>query len=159
MALSGNHSTQLNFTSKTNQLYLRWSTDHATNKRGFKIRYTGLYLMSIFITHSFYILKNKRCTFRTEHVSVLHYNAEILLHNRTLWYWVARECEIPTTDNIFCFSAFSVRVDYFLSFWPLRLLVWIQFGSQRGRNSAFSKLALIRAGPDVLYLQGAVTRA
>lgn len=41
VALSGNHSTQLNFTSKTSQLYLRWSTDHATNKRGFKIRYTG----------------------------------------------------------------------------------------------------------------------
>uniref|UniRef100_A0A8C5A417 CUB and Sushi multiple domains 1 n=1 Tax=Gadus morhua TaxID=8049 RepID=A0A8C5A417_GADMO len=44
VALSGNHSSQLNFTSKTNQLYLRWSTDHATNKRGFKIRYTGIYL-------------------------------------------------------------------------------------------------------------------
>ncbi|XP_046885306.1 CUB and sushi domain-containing protein 1-like [Hypomesus transpacificus] len=43
VALSGNHSTQLNFTSKTNQLYLRWSTDHATSKRGFKIRYTALY--------------------------------------------------------------------------------------------------------------------
>lgn len=43
VALSGNHSTQLNFTSKTNQLYLRWSTDHATSKKGFKIRYTGLW--------------------------------------------------------------------------------------------------------------------
>ncbi|XP_026879255.2 CUB and sushi domain-containing protein 1 [Electrophorus electricus] len=43
VALSGNHSTQLNFTSKTNQLYLRWSTDHATNKKGFKIRYTAAY--------------------------------------------------------------------------------------------------------------------
>ncbi|XP_036402136.1 CUB and sushi domain-containing protein 1-like [Megalops cyprinoides] len=43
VALSGNHSTQLNFTSKTNQLYLRWSTDHATSKRGFKIRYTAAY--------------------------------------------------------------------------------------------------------------------
>uniref|UniRef100_A0AAV2LT87 CUB and Sushi multiple domains 1 n=1 Tax=Knipowitschia caucasica TaxID=637954 RepID=A0AAV2LT87_KNICA len=43
VALSGNHSTQLNFTSKTNQLYLRWSTDHATNKRGFKIRYSAAY--------------------------------------------------------------------------------------------------------------------
>lgn len=41
VALSGNHSSQLNFTSTTNQLYLRWSTDHATNKRGFKIRYSG----------------------------------------------------------------------------------------------------------------------
>uniref|UniRef100_A0AAX7VKY4 CUB and Sushi multiple domains 1 n=1 Tax=Astatotilapia calliptera TaxID=8154 RepID=A0AAX7VKY4_ASTCA len=43
VALSGNHSSQLNFTSKTNQLYLRWSTDHATNKRGFKIRYSAAY--------------------------------------------------------------------------------------------------------------------
>lgn len=47
VALSGNHSSQLNFTSKTNQLYLRWSTDHATNKRGFKIRYSGTYNISI----------------------------------------------------------------------------------------------------------------
>ncbi|XP_072565430.1 CUB and sushi domain-containing protein 1a isoform X1 [Paramormyrops kingsleyae] len=43
VALSGNHSSQLNFTSKTHQLYLRWSTDHATSKRGFKIRYTAAY--------------------------------------------------------------------------------------------------------------------
>ncbi|KAM6977905.1 CUB and sushi domain-containing protein 1-like [Aplochiton taeniatus] len=43
VALSGNHSTQLNFTSKTHQLFLRWSTDHATSKRGFKIRYTAVY--------------------------------------------------------------------------------------------------------------------
>uniref|UniRef100_A0A3Q2ECB7 CUB and Sushi multiple domains 1 n=1 Tax=Cyprinodon variegatus TaxID=28743 RepID=A0A3Q2ECB7_CYPVA len=43
VALSGNHSSQLNFTSKTNQLYLRWSTDHATNKKGFKIRYSATY--------------------------------------------------------------------------------------------------------------------
>ncbi len=48
VALSGNHSSQLNFTSKTNQLYLRWSTDHATNKRGFKIRYSGTLLTSAF---------------------------------------------------------------------------------------------------------------
>ncbi|MBN3309505.1 CSMD1 protein, partial [Amia calva] len=43
VALSGNHTTQLNFTSKTSQLYLRWSTDHATSKKGFKIRYTAPY--------------------------------------------------------------------------------------------------------------------
>lgn len=41
VALSGNHTGQLNFTSKMNQLYLRWSTDHATSKKGFKIRYSG----------------------------------------------------------------------------------------------------------------------
>lgn len=51
VALSGNHSSQLNFTSKTNQLYLRWSTDHATNKRGFKIRYSGtLSLLASYIS-------------------------------------------------------------------------------------------------------------
>ncbi|MGH0179750.1 UNVERIFIED_CONTAM: hypothetical protein FKN15_016395 [Acipenser sinensis] len=42
VALSGNHTGQLNFTSKTNVLYLRWSTDHATNKKGFKIRYSAV---------------------------------------------------------------------------------------------------------------------
>lgn len=39
--LSGNHSEQSNFTSRGHQLFLRWSTDHATSKRGFRIRYTG----------------------------------------------------------------------------------------------------------------------
>jgi len=43
VSLSGNHTGQLNFTSKMNQLYLRWSTDHATSKKGFKIRYSGNY--------------------------------------------------------------------------------------------------------------------
>ncbi|XP_039595033.1 CUB and sushi domain-containing protein 1-like [Polypterus senegalus] len=43
VALSGNHTAQLNFTSKTNQLFLRWSTDHATSKKGFKIRYSAAY--------------------------------------------------------------------------------------------------------------------
>lgn len=54
VALSGNHSSQLNFTSKTNQLYLRWSTDHATNKRGFKIRYSGKYIFPFLLL--FYLL-------------------------------------------------------------------------------------------------------
>ncbi|KAI1241194.1 hypothetical protein IHE44_0009660 [Lamprotornis superbus] len=42
VALSGNHTGQLNFTSRMNQLYLRWSTDHATSKKGFKIRYSAV---------------------------------------------------------------------------------------------------------------------
>lgn len=41
VVLSGNHTEQSNFTSRSNQLYLRWSTDHATSKKGFKIRYAG----------------------------------------------------------------------------------------------------------------------
>ncbi|XP_075853394.1 CUB and sushi domain-containing protein 1 isoform X2 [Microcebus murinus] len=41
--LSGNHTEQSNFTSKSNELYLRWSTDHATSKKGFKIRYAAPY--------------------------------------------------------------------------------------------------------------------
>ncbi|XP_078301352.1 CUB and sushi domain-containing protein 1 isoform X1 [Panthera onca] len=43
VVLSGNHTEQSNFTSRSNQLYLRWSTDHATSKKGFKIRYTAPY--------------------------------------------------------------------------------------------------------------------
>ncbi|XP_062981165.1 CUB and sushi domain-containing protein 1 [Elgaria multicarinata webbii] len=43
VALSGNHTGQLNYTSKSSQLYLRWSTDHATSKKGFKIRYSAPY--------------------------------------------------------------------------------------------------------------------
>uniref|UniRef100_A0A2K5JNE5 CUB and Sushi multiple domains 1 n=1 Tax=Colobus angolensis palliatus TaxID=336983 RepID=A0A2K5JNE5_COLAP len=43
VVLSGNHTEQSNFTSRSNQLYLRWSTDHATSKKGFKIRYAAPY--------------------------------------------------------------------------------------------------------------------
>ncbi|KAM5312551.1 CUB and sushi domain-containing protein 1 [Glossophaga mutica] len=43
VVLSGNHSELLNFTSRGNQLFLRWSTDHATSKKGFKIRYAAPY--------------------------------------------------------------------------------------------------------------------
>ncbi|KAM4836887.1 CUB and sushi domain-containing protein 1 [Thomomys bottae] len=43
VVLSGNHTEQSNFTSKSHQLYLRWSTDHATSKKGFKIRYAAPY--------------------------------------------------------------------------------------------------------------------
>ncbi|XP_023598845.1 CUB and sushi domain-containing protein 1-like [Trichechus manatus latirostris] len=42
VVLSGNHTEQSNFTSKSHQLYLRWSTDHATSKKGFKIRYAAV---------------------------------------------------------------------------------------------------------------------
>ncbi|XP_075058584.1 CUB and sushi domain-containing protein 1 [Mixophyes fleayi] len=43
VALSGNLTGQQNFTSKGNNVYLRWSTDHATSKKGFKIRYSASY--------------------------------------------------------------------------------------------------------------------
>ncbi|XP_028737903.2 CUB and sushi domain-containing protein 1 [Peromyscus leucopus] len=43
VVLSGNHTEQSNFTSRSNHLYLRWSTDHATSKKGFKIRYAAPY--------------------------------------------------------------------------------------------------------------------
>ncbi|XP_072264529.1 CUB and sushi domain-containing protein 1 [Pyxicephalus adspersus] len=43
VALSGNLTGQQNFTSKSNTVFLRWSTDHATSKKGFKIRYSAAY--------------------------------------------------------------------------------------------------------------------
>eukprot|EP00062_Callorhinchus_milii_P009370 gi/632953198/ref/XP_007892273.1/ PREDICTED: CUB and sushi domain-containing protein 1 [Callorhinchus milii] len=43
VSLSGNYTGPMNFSSTGNQLYLRWSTDHATSKKGFKIRYTASY--------------------------------------------------------------------------------------------------------------------
>ncbi|XP_075718053.1 CUB and sushi domain-containing protein 1 [Rhinoderma darwinii] len=43
VALSGNITGQHNFTSKSSNIFLRWSTDHATSKKGFKIRYSAAY--------------------------------------------------------------------------------------------------------------------
>ncbi|XP_056421688.1 CUB and sushi domain-containing protein 1 isoform X2 [Hyla sarda] len=43
VALSDNVTGQHNFTSKSNNIFLRWSTDHATNKKGFKIHYSAAY--------------------------------------------------------------------------------------------------------------------
>lgn len=98
VALSGNHSTQLNFTSKTNQLYLRWSTDHATSKKGFKIRYTGLLNMftsfhiSQFVNASrstvglFYTTWKKQSTYWTENQQHL-YNGEIKESRKSLHFY------------------------------------------------------------------------
>ncbi|XP_027868688.1 CUB and sushi domain-containing protein 3-like isoform X1 [Xiphophorus couchianus] len=41
--LSGDIETPFNLTTTGHQLLLRWSTDHATNRRGFHIRYVGEY--------------------------------------------------------------------------------------------------------------------
>uniref|UniRef100_A0A8C6GFH1 CUB and Sushi multiple domains 2 n=1 Tax=Mus spicilegus TaxID=10103 RepID=A0A8C6GFH1_MUSSI len=42
-ALSGNYSAPLIVTSSSNSVYLRWSSDHAYNRKGFKIRYSAPY--------------------------------------------------------------------------------------------------------------------
>ncbi|XP_061268604.1 CUB and sushi domain-containing protein 2 isoform X3 [Bos javanicus] len=42
-ALSGNYSAPLVVTSSSNSVYLRWSSDHAYNRKGFKIRYSAPY--------------------------------------------------------------------------------------------------------------------
>uniref|UniRef100_A0A8C2HQA1 CUB and Sushi multiple domains 3a n=1 Tax=Cyprinus carpio TaxID=7962 RepID=A0A8C2HQA1_CYPCA len=41
--LSGDLPTPFNITTTGHQLLLRWSADHGTNKRGFRIRYVGEY--------------------------------------------------------------------------------------------------------------------
>ncbi|XP_078449693.1 CUB and sushi domain-containing protein 3 isoform X2 [Lampetra fluviatilis] len=42
-ALSGDYSSPLNVTSASNQMFVRWSADHATSKKGFRISYTAQY--------------------------------------------------------------------------------------------------------------------
>lgn len=41
--LSGDLSTPFNLTTSGHQFLVRWSSDHGTNKKGFKIRYVGEY--------------------------------------------------------------------------------------------------------------------
>ena len=41
--LSGDLPTPFNLTTSGHQFLVRWSSDHGTNKRGFKIRYVGEY--------------------------------------------------------------------------------------------------------------------
>ncbi|MBN3314648.1 CSMD3 protein, partial [Atractosteus spatula] len=41
--LSGDYPTPFNITTTGHQLFLRWSADHGTNKKGFRIRYVALY--------------------------------------------------------------------------------------------------------------------
>nr|XP_048681763.1 CUB and sushi domain-containing protein 2 isoform X3 [Caretta caretta] len=43
LSLSGNYSAPLTVTSTGNKVYLRWSSDHADNRKGFKIRYSAPY--------------------------------------------------------------------------------------------------------------------
>eukprot|EP00062_Callorhinchus_milii_P016178 gi/632967218/ref/XP_007899854.1/ PREDICTED: CUB and sushi domain-containing protein 3 [Callorhinchus milii] len=42
-SLSGDYPFPFNITSNSHQLFLRWSADHGTNKKGFRIRYVALY--------------------------------------------------------------------------------------------------------------------
>lgn len=41
--LSGDLSVPFNITTTGHQLFLRWSSDHGTNKKGFRITYVGEY--------------------------------------------------------------------------------------------------------------------
>uniref|UniRef100_A0A8B9EFD0 CUB and Sushi multiple domains 3 n=1 Tax=Anser cygnoides TaxID=8845 RepID=A0A8B9EFD0_ANSCY len=43
ISLSGDYSSSLNITSNGHEVFLRWSADHGTNKKGFRIRYIALY--------------------------------------------------------------------------------------------------------------------
>ncbi|KAJ7417297.1 hypothetical protein BTVI_33368 [Pitangus sulphuratus] len=43
LSLSGNYSAPLTVTSSGNNVFLRWSSDHAYNRKGFKIRYSAPY--------------------------------------------------------------------------------------------------------------------
>lgn len=42
ISLSGDYSSSLNITSSGHEVFLRWSADHGTNKKGFRIRYIGM---------------------------------------------------------------------------------------------------------------------
>ncbi|XP_041439963.1 CUB and sushi domain-containing protein 2 isoform X1 [Xenopus laevis] len=43
LSLSGNYSAPLTITSSGNKVHLRWTSDHAYSRKGFKIRYWALY--------------------------------------------------------------------------------------------------------------------
>ncbi|XP_073446315.1 CUB and sushi domain-containing protein 3 isoform X7 [Dendrobates tinctorius] len=43
ISLSGDYSSSFNVTSSGHEVFLRWSADHGTNKKGFKIRYIAHY--------------------------------------------------------------------------------------------------------------------
>ncbi|CAH2222352.1 Hypothetical predicted protein [Pelobates cultripes] len=43
ISLSGNYSAPLTITSSGNKVYLRWTSDHAYSRKGFKIRYSASY--------------------------------------------------------------------------------------------------------------------
>lgn len=56
--LSGDIETPFSLTTTGNQLLLRWSSDHGTNRRGFHIRYVGEYQsMYPVYNHFLFILK------------------------------------------------------------------------------------------------------
>ncbi|XP_013926586.1 PREDICTED: CUB and sushi domain-containing protein 3-like [Thamnophis sirtalis] len=42
ISLSGDYTSSLNITSTGHEVFLRWSADHGTNKKGFRIRYIAI---------------------------------------------------------------------------------------------------------------------
>ncbi|XP_043916396.1 CUB and sushi domain-containing protein 1-like [Protopterus annectens] len=105
--LSGNHTVQLNFTSKGSQLYLRWSSDHATNKKGFKILYSAVYCSLNRLPKNGGILNKTGVSVG----SAVHYycnpgykmvgrsNATCRLHPNGLYQWDSR---VPFCQAISC---------------------------------------------------------
>ncbi|XP_077451119.1 CUB and sushi domain-containing protein 1-like isoform X2 [Stigmatopora argus] len=125
VALSGNHSSQLNFTSKTNQLYLRWSTDHATNKKGFKIRYSAAYCSindppeNGGVVNRTKLHPGSRLQFYCNHGYRLvgSMNSTCRLHHNGLFYWdtpppycQAISCGIPHSPGNGSFYAYHYNV-------------------------------------------------
>ncbi|XP_077568652.1 CUB and sushi domain-containing protein 1-like isoform X2 [Stigmatopora nigra] len=125
VALSGNHSSQLNFTSKTNQLYLRWSTDHATNKKGFKIRYSAPYCSindppeNGGVVNRTILHPGSRLQFYCNHGYRLvgSMNSTCRLHHNGLFYWdtpppfcQAISCGIPHSPGNGSFYAYHYNV-------------------------------------------------
>ncbi|XP_054625925.1 CUB and sushi domain-containing protein 1-like isoform X1 [Dunckerocampus dactyliophorus] len=125
VALSGNHSSQLNFTSKTNQLYLRWSTDHATNKKGFKIRYSAAYCsindlpVNGGVTNRTKLRLGSRLQFYCTHGYRLvgSMNSTCRLHPNGLYQWdtpppfcQAISCGIPQSPGNGSFHAYQYTV-------------------------------------------------
>lgn len=51
--LSGDLPTPFNITTSGHQFLVRWSSDHGTNKKGFRIRYVGEY-QSMYPNFTFY---------------------------------------------------------------------------------------------------------
>uniref|UniRef100_A0A8D0BPV5 CUB and Sushi multiple domains 1 n=1 Tax=Salvator merianae TaxID=96440 RepID=A0A8D0BPV5_SALMN len=114
VALSGNHTGQLNYTSKSNQLYLRWSTDHATSKKGFKIRYSAPYCsLNHIVKHGGIINKTKgtagsvvRYYCKPGYRLIGHSNATCRHHPNGMYQWdfppplcQAVSCGIPESPG------------------------------------------------------------
>uniref|UniRef100_UPI00358FCE16 CUB and sushi domain-containing protein 3-like n=1 Tax=Myxine glutinosa TaxID=7769 RepID=UPI00358FCE16 len=107
LTMSGNYSTPKNVTSRDHRLFLRWTTDHATSKKGFNLRYWAMYCSTPPAPHHGSVLSQSG----GREGSVVHWGCEsgyrLIGHRKAVCHraeggWFYWDTGVPACQEITC---------------------------------------------------------